>query len=431
METNENNAFEAQGASEIPVANQGVTSKPGRRRKPIAEVVDGRKRRGEHEPRRNFRAGKLRRNVLTACTPDEGTTADSTENRLSESRRAHLKQMKLNRKQGVEKAVEKRRLTFLARRAAEEAGVVLPTPGPGRPRSPERAARLAAIATAVAERKAARRAKKAAKAEAKLAAKAAKAEAKRAKKAAIAEEKLLKKAAREKDRLARKIVREERKRAEKAAKVEAKRAKKAAKLAAILVARAERTARLAAARAEREKKLEAARVARAAKREARCAEKAAAKAAKAEKKRAKKAAAEAAKAEKKRARKAAAEEKKRMKAAIKDSAKRAKKSAKMEEAASKVKKTRSASKKLTAISFSYDGEPGMRVFVAGSFNDWNGEVTELVDVWGKGAYSCVLNLPRGEYQYKLVVDGLWCNDPKNPAVTENGLGSYNNVIVVK
>ncbi len=119
--------------------------------------------------------------------------------------------------------------------------------------------------------------------------------------------------------------------------------------------------------------------------------------------------------EKKRAKKAAQEEAKRVKQAEREEA----------------WKRKHAAKQQPVVSFTYEGEPGKRVFIAGSFNDWNATANELTDVWGKGVYSCMLNIARGEYQYRLVVDGVWCNDPKNPAVIENGLGSYNNVIVVK
>ena len=46
-------------------------------------------------------------------------------------------------------------------------------------------------------------------------------------------------------------------------------------------------------------------------------------------------------------------------------------------------------------------------------------------------YEKHLELPKGDYNYKLVVDGQWCIDPYNPSMVENGLGGMNNQIRIE
>jgi 1,4-alpha-glucan branching enzyme len=88
---------------------------------------------------------------------------------------------------------------------------------------------------------------------------------------------------------------------------------------------------------------------------------------------------------------------------------------------------RVASKRVT---FSFQADPGRKIFVAGSFNGWQPDKTRLKDN-GKGKYSLALQLPAGRHEYKFVVEDNWCADPQNPEATPNDCGSTNSVIVVE
>ena len=85
---------------------------------------------------------------------------------------------------------------------------------------------------------------------------------------------------------------------------------------------------------------------------------------------------------------------------------------------------------LRYITLVYEDAPGKSVFIAGSFNDWKPE-KKMTDKNNDGVYRCQLRLVPGEYQYKFVVDGLWCLDPVNPNFVPNEMGSLNSVLCVK
>ena len=82
------------------------------------------------------------------------------------------------------------------------------------------------------------------------------------------------------------------------------------------------------------------------------------------------------------------------------------------------------------VRFEYAGEPGSAVFVAGSFNDWNPGRHALKDRESKGKYSTTIPLLPGRYEYKFVIDGIWCVDPKCGDWTPNDHGSLNSVVTV-
>lgn len=69
------------------------------------------------------------------------------------------------------------------------------------------------------------------------------------------------------------------------------------------------------------------------------------------------------------------------------------------------------------------------VAVAGTFNNWNQSqyIFERVgDEW-----VCRINLPRGKYQYKFIVDGNWLVDPRNPKTIRDDRGIENSVLVTE
>ena len=71
-----------------------------------------------------------------------------------------------------------------------------------------------------------------------------------------------------------------------------------------------------------------------------------------------------------------------------------------------------------------------RVSVAGSFNNWNPDNTPLLRQ--NGAWSTILVLPPGSYEYMFVEDGeRWVTDPLAVQTRDDGFGGANAVIDVE
>ena len=70
-----------------------------------------------------------------------------------------------------------------------------------------------------------------------------------------------------------------------------------------------------------------------------------------------------------------------------------------------------------------------RVQVAGDFNGWSSVSTPLTNP-EPGRWVARLPLQSGRYKYRFVVDGVWTNDPHNPATETNEFGELNNVVEV-
>lgn len=69
------------------------------------------------------------------------------------------------------------------------------------------------------------------------------------------------------------------------------------------------------------------------------------------------------------------------------------------------------------------------VFVAGTFNDWDPRATPLKRD-ELGDWSVTLQLPPGEYRYRLVVDGEWRDDPCAQQTARNSFGGFDAVVAV-
>ena len=87
----------------------------------------------------------------------------------------------------------------------------------------------------------------------------------------------------------------------------------------------------------------------------------------------------------------------------------------------------SAKPKTKRVTFKAQAAPGSKVFLAGDFNGWSATEKEMTDPKGTGAFSAVLNLPSGTYEYKLVINGTWCVDPECKDWIQNNLGTLNSV----
>ncbi len=71
------------------------------------------------------------------------------------------------------------------------------------------------------------------------------------------------------------------------------------------------------------------------------------------------------------------------------------------------------------------------VQVAGDFNNWQPIENPMQRVGESGVWQTKLNLPRGKYRYRLVVDGQWQQDPYNELTELNPFGELNSVVEVK
>src|SRR3989454_613318 len=80
------------------------------------------------------------------------------------------------------------------------------------------------------------------------------------------------------------------------------------------------------------------------------------------------------------------------------------------------------------VLFSIGALNAERVQLAGEFNDWTldgSEMEPLGGVWRK-----IVKLPPGRYRYRYVIDGRWQSDPLNAAVEPNVYGGHDSVVVV-
>jgi enterochelin esterase-like enzyme len=79
------------------------------------------------------------------------------------------------------------------------------------------------------------------------------------------------------------------------------------------------------------------------------------------------------------------------------------------------------------IVFTYQAPPGTRtVHLAGTFNEWNTSATPMTGPDADRRFTATLELERGRYEYKFVLDGhRWQADPENPVRT----GPYDNAVL--
>ena len=81
------------------------------------------------------------------------------------------------------------------------------------------------------------------------------------------------------------------------------------------------------------------------------------------------------------------------------------------------------------ITFAYFAPEAGSVLVAGDFTKWEASPITLVKE-KTGVWKTTVALKPGKYQYRLLVDGQWQNDPGCPEVQPNDFGSANCVLSV-
>lgn len=66
--------------------------------------------------------------------------------------------------------------------------------------------------------------------------------------------------------------------------------------------------------------------------------------------------------------------------------------------------------------------------VAGTFNDWQPQPLKAAK--SPGSFSLTVLLPPGDYEYRFVIDGQWCNDTACPETVPNPFGESNSLLRV-
>ena len=82
------------------------------------------------------------------------------------------------------------------------------------------------------------------------------------------------------------------------------------------------------------------------------------------------------------------------------------------------------------VSFSYYAPRADEVLLLGTFNNWDTGTPPMKKdadgLWQKTSF-----LYPGRYEYRFLVDGKWCCDPRNLSRCPNCFGSENTVIEVE
>jgi 1,4-alpha-glucan branching enzyme len=82
------------------------------------------------------------------------------------------------------------------------------------------------------------------------------------------------------------------------------------------------------------------------------------------------------------------------------------------------------------ITFSYSAPQALSVMLVGDFTGWQQAPLPMKKA-KNGVWSKTVSLPPGEYEYRLLVNDEWTDDPNCPARKPNQFGGTNCVCVVK
>ncbi len=87
-----------------------------------------------------------------------------------------------------------------------------------------------------------------------------------------------------------------------------------------------------------------------------------------------------------------------------------------------------ANKTIRRVTFSFHSPDAKEVYLAGTFNDWDPRKNPFKK-YSKG-WKAIKYLAPGMYEYRLVVDGIWVDDPTCTNRRPNQYGSENCVLDV-
>lgn len=81
------------------------------------------------------------------------------------------------------------------------------------------------------------------------------------------------------------------------------------------------------------------------------------------------------------------------------------------------------------IEFVYEAPQAKKVYLAGSFNNWEPQALPMKKN-KRGQWKTTVSLAPGRYEYKYFADGSWITDPRCREAVANDRGSTNGVISV-
>ena len=81
------------------------------------------------------------------------------------------------------------------------------------------------------------------------------------------------------------------------------------------------------------------------------------------------------------------------------------------------------------VTFAYEAPEAQMVSLAGNFTNWDQAPVSLRKS-KDGLWQATLSLAPGSYEYRLLVDGRWQDDPQCPARVANPFGTQNCVRTV-
>lgn len=84
---------------------------------------------------------------------------------------------------------------------------------------------------------------------------------------------------------------------------------------------------------------------------------------------------------------------------------------------------------LHRVDLRFTNYQGHDLKIAGEFNNWIPD-EGIETVYDQGVIHKILYLEPGDYQYRLVIDGKWRNDPTNPDQAINAMGVHNSMLHV-
>ena len=86
-------------------------------------------------------------------------------------------------------------------------------------------------------------------------------------------------------------------------------------------------------------------------------------------------------------------------------------------------------KKKLRVEFVLNEPEAKEVLLLGDFNHWDPTGASMKRD-KNGTWKLRMSIPPGRYEYKLLIDGLWCLDGKNLQRVTNRFGTKNNVLIL-
>ena len=81
------------------------------------------------------------------------------------------------------------------------------------------------------------------------------------------------------------------------------------------------------------------------------------------------------------------------------------------------------------ITFKLEASQASEAILVGDFNGWDAKKHRMKRD-NKGRWTKIVTLSPGSYEYKVLVDGQWQNDPGNDQMVPNSFGTLNNILTV-